>query len=236
MASRGTLPLYYKNSKPTSGLSGPAKSWKDNYLLVVVFVGFIILIAGTFWFLPPMGDKDADYEKTYGRFTGNPAAYMTDPVIPSEPTLEPPEATVKSVNAQETHAGGGEEAREPANGREPEGGEEAVKGEMLERGNEKDSEVRKNSQVPVKLEDIIAKENDVKRPQLFEKAKSEPPTVANVVADTAVKKEPAVVPVSRQTDDIVAEERRKKVVEVRERVGGWGRWWAGGEVRERVGG
>ena len=215
MASRGTLPLYYKNSKLTSGLSGPAKSWKDNYLLVVVFVGFIILIAGTFWFLPPMGDKDADYEKTYGRFTGNPAAYMTDPVIPSEPTLEPPEATVKSVNA-----GGGEEVREPVNGREPEEGEEAVKGEMVEGGNEKDSEVRKNSQVPVKLEDIIAKEKEMERPQSFEKAMSEPPTVATVVADTAVKKEPAVVPVSRQTDDIVAEERMKKVVEVRERVGG----------------
>lgn len=87
MASHGTLPLYYKNSKPTGLSAGPGKSWKDNYLLVVVFVGFVILIAGTFWFLPPLDDKDSDYEKTYGRFTGNAA--ITDAVIPTEPTLVP---------------------------------------------------------------------------------------------------------------------------------------------------
>ena len=89
MASQGTLPYYYKNSKPVGLVSGPGKTWKDNYLLVVVFVGFVILIAGTFWFLPPLEGEDSDYEKTYGRFTGNAASYITDVVVPSEPTLAP---------------------------------------------------------------------------------------------------------------------------------------------------
>ena len=38
------LPLYYKNSKPTG--PPPSKKWKEYYLIGILFVAFIILIAG----------------------------------------------------------------------------------------------------------------------------------------------------------------------------------------------
>ena len=209
MASHGTLPLYYKNSKPT-GLPGPAKSWKDNYLLVVVLVAFLILIAGTFWFLPPLGDKDADYERTYGRFTGNPASYITDVVIPSEPTLVPPEAT----GNRETAGGQGEKELDGNGGR---GGEPGIK-EVID---------------PIQVGDVEKGDRQVKEfdkhppsTEHSETTTSEPPSSpessrppeqeggvgegGNVVAAEEGGEEMAADPVL----DPVAEERRKKVVEV----------------------
>lgn len=191
MASNGSLPLYYKNFKPT-GLPGPAKSWKDNYLLVVVFVGFIILIAGTFWFLPPLEDKDADYEKTYGRFTGNPAAYITDPVIPSEPTLEPPESTGKKKLTEEL---------------EPPGVNiEEVVGEKPEDKGEREREERPKE--PVHLPDI----NKDKGANLFQKHSTDPPSDASSPSETV---RPVMVGgVAKPVADPEAEERKQKIVEV----------------------
>ena len=232
MASHGSLPLYYRNSKPT-GLPGPTKSWKDNYLLVVVFVGFIILIAGTFWFLPPLEDKDADYEKTYGRFTGNPSSYITDAVIPSEPTLEPPEATEKDE-------GGGREER--WKGVEVGVVEERPHrhGERGEEEGEKEVEFEKNVKPPVRLEELIG---DGNRGREFEKHRGGPPREetsppdpddppdANNPPEGVVDNNEGNVDVAaamneaedvdtptdeakEQVQDIVTEERRRKVVEV----------------------
>ena len=235
MASHGSLPLYYRNSKPT-GLPGPTKSWKDNYLLVVVFVGFIILIAGTFWFLPPLEDKDADYEKTYGRFTGNPSSYITDPAIPSEPTLEPPEATEKDEGRgrkkgwKGVGVGMAEEERLHRHGeREEEGGSKV--------------EFEKNVKPPIRLESLIGDEDRERKVEIFEKHQSDPPREEKSPPDTdnppdannppewavennegdsdAAAAVNGVEHVDTPTDeakeqvqDIVTEERRRKVVEV----------------------
>lgn len=213
MASHGTLPLYYKNSKPT-GLSGPAKSWKDNYLLVVVLVGFLILIAGTFWFLPPLGDKDGDYEKTYGRFMGNPASYITDVVIPSEPTLEPPEATGKA---------------EGGNG-------EVGERRLTEEGGRKNAGMEPNEpkvEEPVRLEEkgrgqvqSFHKQPPSTSEATTEPTTSEPPSSLEPLEqddpdeESKEKEEPSEVRggekgvVDEVASDPEAEERRKKVVEV----------------------
>ena len=233
MASHGSLPLYYKNSKPT-GLSGSAKSWKDKYLIVVVFVGFIILIAGTFWFLPPLEDKDGDYEEAYGRFTGNPASYITDPVIPSEPTLEPPETTGKGLEK------GGEGGDVGAAKERP--NDEEKKREMKAWGEE-------DSKEPIHLEDLIQEEiHDRGEVESFKKHRLDPPIdkhrpdppINEHWPDPPVEKhrpdppidkhrpDPPVVvaspsEIAQSTEDGAATgnqelvaERRKKVVEVRE--------------------
>lgn len=212
MASHGSLPLYYKNSKPT-GLSGPAKSWKDNYLLVVVFVGFIILIAGTFWFLPPLEDKDADYEKTYGRFTGNPSAYITDPVIPSEPTLEPPEATEKEKPTEKI----GVYINEVVDMKRPgevvgEGrGREEGRWREEERGRGKEGRKEEGGE----KEDIPKEPLHVKPPSEehneFKKHQTDPPSETSRPSETV---RPAVGGASNQAPDPEAEERKRKVVEV----------------------
>ena len=139
MASHGTLPLYYKNSRPTGLSAGPGKSWKDNYLLLVVFMGFVVLIAGTFWFLPPLDDKDSDYEKTYGRFAGN-AAITDAVVIPTEPTLVPSEEPGRR-GKEEKHWEG-----------EKEGGEG---------GRKEESEIIEVVKQPVQLKDLIKEDKPV---------------------------------------------------------------------------
>lgn len=196
MASNGSLPLYYKNFKAT-GLSGPAKSWKDNYLLVVVFVGFIILIAGTFWFLPPLEDKDADYEKTYGRFTGNPAAYITDPVIPSEPTLEPPESTEKKKTTEELEPPG-------INIKEVVGEKPDDKGEE-----EEEREREERLKEPVYLSDLDKEDKEAK---LFEKHATDLPSDASSPSEAV--RPVAVGGAAKPVTDPEAEERKQKVVEV----------------------
>lgn len=209
-----SLPLYYKNSKPV-GLPSASKSWKDNYLLVVVLVGFLILIAGTFWFLPPLEDKDADYERTYGRFTGNPASYITDPVIPSEPTLVPPEATAREGGKSEEGKGVVVGVNIPEEGKE--GGRQEVEGE--EQGGK---EVERKVATPMKLEDLIAQEEGKNGPQVFDKqgspatdtAAGEPQTDRTEVVETReAETEREGVGVA-QVVDPVNEERRRKVVEV----------------------
>ena len=210
-----SLPLYYKNSKPV-GLPSASKSWKDNYLLVVVLVGFLILIAGTFWFLPPLEDKDADYERTYGRFTGNPASYITDPVIPSEPTLEPPEATGREGGKGEAGRGAVVGGNIPEEGKE--GGRKEVEG--VERGGKEEG---RKVVSPVKLEDLIAQEEGKKEGvQVFDKqgslasdtATSESQTDKTEELETReVETEKEGVGVA-QVVDPVNEERRRKVVEV----------------------
>lgn len=215
MASHGSLPLYYKNSKPT-GLPGPTKSWKDNYLLVVVFVGFMILIAGTFWYLPPLEDKDSDYEKTYGRFTGNPSSYITDVVIPSEPTLEPPEATAEVSQEEEGHL-------EDVGGRVEDDDMVVIDGVEI-----KDNVDKFVENVPVRLEDLIGE----KDAQIFEKQPSEttgppettrPPETERPPEENKVNEHhnegaPAVYVVPADSEDgakdLEADERRRKVVEV----------------------
>ena len=147
MASHGTLPFYYKNSRPTGLSAGPGKSWKDNYLLVVVFMGFVVLIAGTFWFLPPLDDKDSDYEKTYGRFAGN-AAITDAVVIPTEPTLVP---------SEEPGRRGKEEREEKDWEGEREGGEG---------GRKEGREIMEVVKQPVPLEDLIKEDKLV---QIFDK-------------------------------------------------------------------
>ena len=156
MASRGTLPLYYKNSRPVGLPAGPGKSWKDNYLLAVVFVGFVILIAGTFWFLPPLDDKDSDYEKTYGRFTGNAA--ITDAVMPTEPTLVPSQDT----------------------GRRGEGGEV---GEVLHEGGrmERGENVEVVKQ-PIRIKDLVEAQKPV---QVFDKNLRPPSAMSRETPQTS---------------------------------------------------
>jgi mannosyl-oligosaccharide alpha-1,2-mannosidase len=231
MASHGSLPLYYRNSKPT-GIPGPTKTWKDNYLLLVVFVGFIVLIAGTFWFLPPLEEKDADYEKTYGRFTGNPASYITDLVIPSEPTLVPPEASEKDERGGREKEGNGvgvgvDEDRQPhrVSEREDDGRNKV--------------EIERNDRKPVHLEDLIGDERREKEVEMFNKHRSDPPRVETsppaetsppdtenppegnekeVAAPAAANEaEHVATPTdeaSERVQDIVAEERRRKIVEM----------------------
>ena len=214
MASHGILPLYYKNSKPT-GLSGPTKSWKDNYLLVVVFVGFLILIAGTFWFLPPLEDKDADYEKTYGRFTGNPASYMTDVGIPSEPTLEPPEATENVEGGRIVPAVWKEEK---------EGKEEGGKVDSLKDGKEigvAEVEQGDRLKVPVRLEDIKVGGQG----EMFQKRPPESPRppAEGGHPEPSEERDPVkvVLDITDEEADVdgvsdtEAEERRKKIIDVR---------------------
>ena len=198
------------------GLPSASKSWKDNYLLVVVLVGFLILIAGTFWFLPPLEDKDADYERTYGRFTGNPASYITDPVIPSEPTLVPPEATAREAGKGEEGKGVVVGVNIPEEGKE--GGRKEVEGKE-QGGKDEDRKVA----TPMKLEDLIAQEEGKKKgPQVFDKQDS--PTTGTAASESQTDRMEVIE--TRETDteregggvaqvvDPVNEERRKKVVEV----------------------
>lgn len=76
------LPLYYKNGKPV----GPPtpRRWKEVYLLFIVFVGFIIMIAGVLWFVPPV--EDDEWRSTYYGF--NPSAVTDVAGMPYRPTLE----------------------------------------------------------------------------------------------------------------------------------------------------
>lgn len=221
MASHGSLPLYYKNSKPT-GLSGPAKSWKDNYLLVVVFVGFIILIAGTFWFLPPLEDKDADYEKTYGRFTGNPAAYITDPVIPSEPTLEPPEVTEKEkptekIGVEIDEVVGMKRPEEEEGGRGKERGRDRERVREKERGKEEEEGKEGGKDEEKEREDGPKQTVHVKPPSeghndvISFRKETDPPSEPSRSSETV---RPVVGGASNQPPDPEAEERKRKVVEV----------------------
>ena len=218
MASHGSLPLYYKNSKPTGLSSGPGKSWKDNYLLVVVLVAFVILIAGTFWFLPPLDDKDSDYEKTYGRFTGNAASYITDVVVPSEPTLVPPGATRWRV-------GGGGEGK----GREGEG--VGIKEPLQRDDRDRDvKEFERNRRPPVSetsRNPETTKSPETSRPPETTKAPettrpprttSPPPRTTSPPPPQSLKEEgqlpdEGAEPVGGASETSV-EEKRRKVVEV----------------------
>ena len=80
------LPLYYKNSKPTG--PPPSKKWKEYYLIGILFVAFIILIAGVLWFVPDV-EVNLSYDRAYDSFTGG--IDTTQPTLLSEPTLTPTE-------------------------------------------------------------------------------------------------------------------------------------------------
>ena len=210
-----SLPLYYKNSKPV-GLPVSAKTWKDNYLLVIVLVGFMVLIAGTFWFLPPVEDKDTDYERTYGRFTGNPAAYITDAVVPSEPTLFPP-VTSRRVEDRK-------EEKEKERGKVTESVTESKAPVTVKSDGKDEKKEQKEEKVkfPVKLEDLIRKEEKQRKKEsvvTFNKHSS-------LSSETSERKMKGADKVEGKKEeemavvDPVNEERRKKIVEVRGRMGG----------------
>jgi len=76
------LPLYYKNSKPTG--PPPSKKWKEYYLIGILFVAFIILIAGVLWFVPDV-EVNLSYDRAYDSFTGG--LDTTQPTLLSEPSL-----------------------------------------------------------------------------------------------------------------------------------------------------
>ena len=213
-----SLPLYYKNSKPV-GLPVSAKTWKDNYLLVIVLVGFMVLIAGTFWFLPPVEDKDSDYERTYGRFTGNPAAYITDAVAPSEPTLFP------SVTSRRVE----DRKEEVERGKVTEAVTQS-KAQVTTQNDGKDEKKEEEEKVklPVKLEDLIRaeeKQRKAKEGVSFNKHSS-PSSETSEGKMNGENKVEGGKEEGTAVVDPVNEGRRKKVVEVRERG------WEGGRKEE----
>ena len=79
------LPLYYKNGKP---VGPPSKRWKENYLFLLVFVAFVVLLTGNLWFVPNVDESTTEYGRSYDKF--NPSGVTTSiNVAPSEPTLAP---------------------------------------------------------------------------------------------------------------------------------------------------
>ena len=59
------LPLYRTSLRPRQAST---KRWKEYYLLVILFVGFIVLFAGVLWFVPNV-EEDLNYKKAYQTFT-----------------------------------------------------------------------------------------------------------------------------------------------------------------------
>ena len=78
------LPLYYKNGKP---VGPPVKRWKENYLFLLVFVAFVVLLAGNLWLVPESGESSTEYSKF------NPSGVLSSLTLePSLATLiEPPD-------------------------------------------------------------------------------------------------------------------------------------------------
>ena len=78
------LPLYYKNSKPTGPSQYASKKWKEYYLIGILFVAFIVLIAGVLWFVPDT-EVYQSFDRAYNSFTGG--VDSTQPTLLSEPKL-----------------------------------------------------------------------------------------------------------------------------------------------------
>ena len=77
------LPLYHRSPRfgpPTS------RRWKENYLLLLILVAFVMLVAGTWWYIPSLESEDDEYEKVYNKF--NPTVNLQGRnVAPPLPTL-----------------------------------------------------------------------------------------------------------------------------------------------------
>lgn len=54
------LPLYYKNGK---AVAPPLKRWKENYLFLLVFVAFVVLLTGNLWLVPEPDESSTEYSK-----------------------------------------------------------------------------------------------------------------------------------------------------------------------------
>lgn len=83
--SMAQLPLYYKNSKPTGPAQYASKKWKEYYLVGILFVAFVVLIAGVLWFVPDT-EVYQSFDRAYSSFSAG--LDSTQPTLLSEPKLE----------------------------------------------------------------------------------------------------------------------------------------------------
>ena len=83
--SMAQLPLYYKNSKPTGPAQYASKKWKEYYLIGIVFVAFVVLIAGILWFVPDT-EVFQNFDRAYSSFSAG--LDSTQPTLLSEPKLD----------------------------------------------------------------------------------------------------------------------------------------------------
>lgn len=83
--SMAQLPLYYKNSKPTGPAQYASKKWKEYYLIGILFVAFVVLIAGILWFVPDT-EVFQNFDRAYSSFSAG--LDSTQPTLLSEPKLD----------------------------------------------------------------------------------------------------------------------------------------------------